>query len=146
MRTCLALSALLALLAFIQKRDCIFSMTLLCLVFSRGRIVCNPVLCPNPKCDNPIIPEGECCASCLSSEVVQSEAGCYFEGDKKFHLAGTRWHPYIPPWGFSRCAVCTCGADTLKVECHSKQCPNLNCPSELQVRPDQLACCKVNLK
>ena len=101
---------------------------------------------PNPKCDNPIIPEGECCASCLSSEVVQSEAGCYFEGDKKFHLAGTRWHPYIPPWGFSRCAVCFCGADTLKVECHSKQCPNLNCPSELQVRPDQLACCKVNLK
>ena len=19
-----------------------------------------------------------------------------------------RWHPYIPPFGFSRCAVCTC--------------------------------------
>ena len=33
---------------------------------------------------------------------------CWFEGDKQFHLAGSKWHPYIPPWGFSRCALCTC--------------------------------------
>ena len=24
------------------------------------------------------------------------------------HDLNDRWHPYIPPFGFSRCAVCTC--------------------------------------
>ena len=34
-------------------------------------------------------------------------------------------------------------ADTLTVECKSKQCPELDCATELQIRPDALACCKV---
>ena len=71
--------------------------------------------------------------------------GCYFDkGDhKKYHKAGTRWHPYIPPFGFSRRATCTCDANSLEVVCASKQCPELDCPRERRVRPDKLACCMV---
>ena len=29
------------------------------------------------------------------------------------------------------------------MQCSSKKCPKLSCPSELQIRPDQLSCCKV---
>lgn len=116
----------------------------------RGKVVCEAVLCPATNCSNPIILENECCPTC-SSRVASNPAedddpatrGCYFEGDKKFHPAGSKWHPYIPPWGFSRCALCTCKADTLTIECDRKRCPALHCSPELQVRPDSLACCKV---
>ena len=37
-----------------------------------------------------------------------SRPGCEFEGDNKFHPAGSRWHPYLPPFGFSKCAICVC--------------------------------------
>ena len=37
-----------------------------------------------------------------------SGSGCHLEGDPVFHSPGSRWHPYIPPHGFSRCATCTC--------------------------------------
>ena len=40
--------------------------------------------------------------------VQQEQRGCNFEGDGKFHPAGSRWHPYLPPFGFSKCAVCVC--------------------------------------
>lgn len=34
--------------------------------------------------------------------------GCYFEGDQKMHAPGTTWHPFVPPFGYIKCAVCTC--------------------------------------
>lgn len=34
--------------------------------------------------------------------------GCYFDGDRSWRAAGTRWHPVVPPFGLIKCAVCTC--------------------------------------
>ena len=50
--------------------------------------------------------QGECCATCGSPNVTGR--GCSFGSDATFHPEGSRWHPYIPPFGFSRCAVCRC--------------------------------------
>jgi chordin len=44
-----------------------------------------------------------------------SRQGCHFEGDQKFHPAGSRWHPYLPPFGFSKCAVCVCDVSRLTI-------------------------------
>ena len=69
--------------------------------------------------------------------------GCFLEGDQILHPPGSKWHPYIPPFGFSRCATCTCDPESMKVECQSQRCPRLDCPADQQIRPDALACCKV---
>jgi len=42
------------------------------------------------------------------SSLHPSLSGCYFEGDQKMHAPGTTWHPFVPPFGFIKCAVCTC--------------------------------------
>lgn len=34
--------------------------------------------------------------------------GCYFDGDRSWRAAGTRWHPVVPPFGLIKCAICTC--------------------------------------
>lgn len=39
--------------------------------------------------------------------------GCYVEGEKTFRRAGAKWHPYVPPFGFSPCAVCECNVGTI---------------------------------
>ena len=37
------------------------------------------------------------------------EETCFFSGDKRRHHLGTKWHPYVPYFGFMTCALCTCG-------------------------------------
>lgn len=118
----------------------------------RGRLVCDPVVCPAVQCPNPVTLPGECCPTCqdesggLNATFAPGEAhsphGCFLEGDKKFHLAGSKWHPYIPPFGFSRCAVCTCQPISLTVECRRITCPPLNCPEKDAYRENALSCCK----
>ncbi|XP_067139596.1 dorsal-ventral patterning protein Sog isoform X2 [Centruroides vittatus] len=111
-----------------------------------SKVVCDSVICPPTTCNNPVTLPSECCPSCYDANVngTAEEAirGCYFEGDKKFHSAGSQWHPYIPPFGFSTCAICTCQPDTLTVECQKTVCPPLSCPDHKAVRADPLACCK----
>ena len=107
-------------------------------------------MCPKLECAHAVIPEGECCATCATNTPASEDGGgeargCFFEGDKQFHRAGTVWHPYLPPFGFSRCTTCSCQADTLTVTCSRQACPRLDCPREQQVRPDDLACCKVGI-
>ncbi|XP_077508923.1 dorsal-ventral patterning protein Sog-like isoform X2 [Amblyomma americanum] len=118
----------------------------------RGRLVCDPVVCPAVQCSNAVILPGECCPTCqdesggLNATFAPSEArsphGCFLEGDKKLHLVGSKWHPYIPPFGFSRCAVCTCQPTTLTVECRRITCPPLSCPEKDSYRENALSCCK----
>ncbi len=80
--------------------------------FLRGTVVCDEVICPELTCEQPVILEGECCAACDLGQVrAEDPKRCYFEGDKKYHTAGVKWHPYIPPFGFSRCATCTCNVN-----------------------------------
>lgn len=33
---------------------------------------------------------------------------CYFHGDKRWHHEGTHWYPYVHPFGYIECAVCSC--------------------------------------
>ena len=66
---------------------------------------CQSILCPDTTCANPVTPPGECCPTCADTLV---NSYCEYEGDGRKHPAGTTWHPYIPPWGFSKCTICTC--------------------------------------
>ena len=66
---------------------------------------CQSILCPGTTCANPVTPPGECCPTCADTLV---NSYCEYEGDGRKHPAGTTWHPYIPPWGFSKCTICTC--------------------------------------
>ncbi|TRY80007.1 hypothetical protein TCAL_08936 [Tigriopus californicus] len=108
----------------------------------RGKVNCDPVVCPKIECSRPIIHKGACCPVCQEEVPIDRSRGCQIEGDDQFHVAGSRWHPYIPPSGFSRCATCECHADTLEVKCTHEHCPKLDCPKDDQVREDTLACCK----
>ena len=77
----------------------------------RGKVVCDDIVCPKPNCVKPFLPEGTCCPVCNETQIstnTGSGIGCFLEGDQVLHTPGSRWHPYIPPFGFSRCATCTC--------------------------------------
>lgn len=68
---------------------------------------------------------------------------CYFEADKKWHMAGTKWHPYLPPFGFDRCSLCTCVPNALVIECkRSVTCPPLTCSESEAYRENPMDCCK----
>lgn len=43
-----------------------------------------------------------------NNTTIKSNAmkGCTLAG--QYHLAGSSWHPYLPPVGFDTCAVCSC--------------------------------------
>ena len=41
-----------------------------------------------------------------STKNITTTKGCTLAG--QFHLAGSSWHPYLPPSGFDTCALCTC--------------------------------------
>lgn len=59
------------------------------------------------------------------------------------HLAGTKWHPYLPPFGFDRCSVCTCVPNSLVIECRrSVSCPPLTCEEDEAFRENPMDCCK----
>ena len=113
------------------------------LTFS-GKVVCDDILCPTVDCSDPILPEGSCCPIC-NSEVSKSDQFCEASGDLARHQAGSRWHPYIPPFGFMPCVTCSCNAGNLTIGCERERCPDLECPKEQQVLPHKNTCCKVRL-
>jgi len=109
----------------------------------RGLVNCESMVCPPTNCSDPIIPQGKCCATCSSSTNMDSGRGCLLGDNKRFHPVGSRWHPYIPPFGFSRCAICSCEEESLEVLCKKEVCPVLtSCQASEAVRVDPLACCK----
>ena len=83
--------------------------------------MCDPMVCPSTDCADPIIPEGECCSTCAIQ--TNSTAGCVdLGGNSRIHPPGSRWHPYIPPFGFSRCAICSCQVqDTILIMYNKNQ-------------------------
>ncbi|NP_001310761.1 dorsal-ventral patterning protein Sog-like precursor [Parasteatoda tepidariorum] len=113
----------------------------------RGRVVCERTICPKPLCNNPMTMEGECCPFCPSNsngssevDVHKGERYCFF--DKKYRPAGIRWHPYVPPFGFSKCSLCTCDPKTLTVKCDRITCPALTCAEKDAYREQDNDCCK----
>ncbi|CAG2165932.1 unnamed protein product [Oppiella nova] len=94
-------------------------------------------MCPKLNCTNQTTIAGSCCPVC------SNQLGCYLEGDKKFHLAGSRWHPYLPPFGFDKCSLCTCLANSLTIQCERNiDCPALTCAEQEAYRENPMDCCK----
>ncbi|XP_060566782.1 chordin-like [Ruditapes philippinarum] len=111
---------------------------------NRGNVYCDRLLCPPTSCQYPIKQEGECCPVCNDDNDTEKKhsGSCYFEGDKRWHPAGSFWHPYVPPFGYSKCAICTCIQLTLEVNCTRAPCPELKCPKHERVRVNTDDCCQ----
>ncbi|OQV14090.1 Chordin [Hypsibius exemplaris] len=117
----------------------------------RGRIVCEEMICPKVNCRNPVKLDGECCPTCqpavipaaqpkVADTAVNTSIGCFL--DKKWHKPGATWHPYIPPFGFSRCAICTCTPGLNTVNCTRLSCPALTCSDAEAFREAPSDCCR----
>uniref|UniRef100_A0A3Q1K940 Chordin n=1 Tax=Anabas testudineus TaxID=64144 RepID=A0A3Q1K940_ANATE len=112
-------------------------------------VICDPVICPVLTCSRTVQPQDNCCPvcdgeivrDCSSPEKVEEHPqGCYFEGDQKIHAPGTTWHPFVPPFGYIKCAVCTCKGSTGEVHCEKVTCPKLTCSHPVRRNPAD--CCK----
>ncbi|OWK05774.1 hypothetical protein Celaphus_00012560 [Cervus elaphus hippelaphus] len=116
----------------------------------RRTVICDPVVCPPPSCPSPVQAPDQCCPVCPEKQDVKDlpglprnrdpGEGCYFDGDRSWRAAGTRWHPVVPPFGLIKCAVCTCKGDTGEVHCEKVQCPRLACAQPVRANPTD--CCK----
>uniref|UniRef100_A0A671KWT1 Chordin n=1 Tax=Sinocyclocheilus anshuiensis TaxID=1608454 RepID=A0A671KWT1_9TELE len=117
---------------------------------SKKTVICDPVICPALSCPHTIQPEDHCCPICdekketkqmtAVEKVEEDPEGCYFEGDQKMHAPGTTWHPFVPPFGYIKCAVCTCKGSTGEVHCEKVTCPPLTCSRPIRRNPSD--CCK----
>ncbi|XP_057401494.1 chordin isoform X8 [Balaenoptera acutorostrata] len=116
----------------------------------RRTVICDPMVCPPPSCPSPVQAPDQCCPVCLEKQDVRDlpglpknrdpGEGCYFDGDRSWRAAGTRWHPVVPPFGLIKCAVCTCKGGTGEVHCEKVQCPRLACAQPVRANPTD--CCK----
>ncbi|KAJ8367846.1 hypothetical protein SKAU_G00078740 [Synaphobranchus kaupii] len=113
-------------------------------------VICDPIICPVLTCTRTIQPEDRCCPLCderkdskdvkALEKLEEHPEGCYFEGDQKMHAPGTTWHPFVPPFGYIKCAVCTCKGATGEVHCEKVTCPPLTCSKPVRRSPTD--CCK----
>ncbi|XP_060028066.1 chordin isoform X3 [Erinaceus europaeus] len=116
----------------------------------RRTVICDPVVCPPPGCPSPVQAPDQCCPVCPEKQEGRDALGlprgrdpgegCYFDGDRSWRAAGTRWHPVVPPFGLIKCAVCTCKGATGEVHCEKVQCPRLACAQPVRANPTD--CCK----
>ncbi|KAM5293184.1 chordin isoform 2-T2 [Ctenodactylus gundi] len=116
----------------------------------RRTVICDPVVCPSPSCPHPVQAPDQCCPVCPEKQdgrdlpaLPRSRdpgEGCYFDGDRSWRAAGTKWHPIVPPFGLIKCAVCTCKGGTGEVHCEKVQCPRLACAQPVRANPTD--CCK----
>uniref|UniRef100_A0A7N6AH79 Chordin n=1 Tax=Anabas testudineus TaxID=64144 RepID=A0A7N6AH79_ANATE len=106
-------------------------------------VICDPVICPVLTCSRTVQPQDNCCPVCDDKKdnlFFPPVSGCYFEGDQKIHAPGTTWHPFVPPFGYIKCAVCTCKGSTGEVHCEKVTCPKLTCSHPVRRNPAD--CCK----
>ncbi|XP_022336515.2 chordin-like [Crassostrea virginica] len=107
-----------------------------------GNVLCHQMVCPRLYCNNQVRVDGECCPTCPET-LSQDNGTCFYPGDKRHYRAGTVWHPYIPPTGYSTCVTCTCDKNTLEFRCNHLPCPVLNCPVDNMIRIHRNDCCQV---
>ncbi|CDW55854.1 chordin [Trichuris trichiura] len=110
----------------------------------RGNVKCEAVVCPQTECVNFVRLPGECCPVCPlenDNSVGGQKKGCFWQSDGKWHAHGTAWHPYLPPFGYSRCALCTCPHYATEVVCRKTTCSTPSCPPQYRYRENALDCC-----
>ncbi|KFD73218.1 hypothetical protein M514_08047 [Trichuris suis] len=110
----------------------------------RGNVKCEAVVCPQTECANFVRLPGECCPVCPlenDNSVGGQKKGCFWQSDGKWHAHGTAWHPYLPPFGYSRCALCTCPHYATEVVCRKTTCSTPSCPPQYRYRENALDCC-----
>ncbi|XP_041419135.1 chordin-like [Xenopus laevis] len=112
-------------------------------------VICDPIVCPPLNCSQPVQTSDQCCPVCeekkemrevKKTERTRTSEGCFFDGDRSWKAAGTRWHPFVPPFGLIKCAICTCRGSTGEVHCEKVTCPKLSCTNPIRANPSD--CCK----
>ncbi|CAI9730955.1 chordin-like isoform X1 [Octopus vulgaris] len=98
----------------------------------RGQVRCQWVLCPQLSCNNPVHIEGQCCPVCPALEQrvrmsIKQNITCFFEADQRWHPAWTVWYPFLHPFGYSTCALCSCLIGKNAWNCTPRTCPPLSC-------------------
>ncbi|XP_075258151.1 chordin-like isoform X2 [Convolutriloba macropyga] len=100
--------------------------------------------CEVPTCENPVIPDGECCFKCpTQNEISKSNVGT--ESDSCHHSGidyaiGEIWNPIVHPFGVIKCAECTCRGKN-DVFCNRIECPKTDCSHPIKKNPTD--CCSV---
>ncbi|XP_012818431.1 chordin isoform X2 [Xenopus tropicalis] len=113
-------------------------------------VICDPIVCPPLNCSQPVHLSDQCCPVCEEKKEIRevkkterartANEGCFFDGDRSWKAAGTRWHPFVPPFGLIKCAICTCKGSTGEVHCEKVTCPRLSCTNPIRANPSD--CCK----
>ncbi|XP_053565037.1 LOW QUALITY PROTEIN: chordin [Bombina bombina] len=113
-------------------------------------VICDPIMCPSLNCTQQVQLSDQCCPICEEKKEIKelkkperirvANEGCYFDGDRSWKAAGTRWHPVVPPFGLIKCAICTCKGSTGEVHCEKVTCPRLSCTNPVRANPSD--CCK----
>ena len=98
----------------------------------KGASRCDLQQCPVLRCKQQMSLNDECCPICkgifcslktfyfiftyslfisldnsINKLKVNEKVGCNLNSDT-FYRAGSIWHPYIAPFGFDKCTVCSC--------------------------------------
>ncbi|XP_069120814.1 chordin-like [Argopecten irradians] len=121
-------------------------------ICNRGDVQCHPVVCPELTCMVKKMSEDGCCPVCADDtyqhetaeldEAPQANSSCYYPGDKRWHPAGTQWYPYVPPFGYVTCSICSCEPGSDSYKCVRKECPALECPRSQAIRLKDTDCCQ----
>ncbi|PIO32270.1 hypothetical protein AB205_0193600, partial [Aquarana catesbeiana] len=98
-------------------------------ICQKRTVICDPIVCHPLHCSQPIQLAEHCCPVC---------DGCYFNGE--WRSAGTRWHPWIEPFGLVLCATCSCKTSSQDLHCVRQTCPHLSCANPIRSNP--MDCCK----
>ncbi len=91
---------------------------------NNGNVACNTQACPAVSCEEPVVPENQCCGVCPDPEtsfVVEPKA-CNVKGQVYQH--GERWEK-------DECKYCMCNNG--RVDCESPPCDALDCADPIKV-------------
>uniref|UniRef100_H2YAQ5 Cysteine-rich motor neuron 1 protein n=1 Tax=Ciona savignyi TaxID=51511 RepID=H2YAQ5_CIOSA len=91
-----------------------------------GDVMCDAIKCPVPACENPVLREGDCCASCAGNlQKPNPESSSLVPQSLSCQEPGGNWFVEGETWKVSECTSCICHSGL--VMCTSFKCPATNC-------------------
>ncbi|CAH1121737.1 unnamed protein product [Ceutorhynchus assimilis] len=95
-----------------------------------GATKCDIMTCPEINCTagKKVAVDGECCPVCVNNSIPTREANgqkCTLSG--QYYLPGTKFYPFLIPFGFDLCTECYCNPEAYQISCtrlkeNEKQC------------------------